>query len=148
MQHDCPVLQAIFLGFLRQFLSTAFQPTVDLKMYLNFRVNYKHTILITVTVVEIFKSNRAKHRKYTQCSCTIKRVFSCDNYMLRIFYVCEDFIQITLTNLQEHLQLHVINSKVMPVGQIVNEITIYATGQFQLKTRRQSWYLLDSDLLI
>ena len=31
---SCPVLHAIFLGFLRQFLPTEFQPTVDLKMYL------------------------------------------------------------------------------------------------------------------
>ena len=77
---------------------------------------HKHTILITVTVVEISKSNRAKHRMYTQCSCTIKRVFSCDNYMFPTFYLCEDFIQMTLTNLQQQSQLHVIYSKITPVG--------------------------------
>ena len=86
------MLQAIFLGFLRQFLPTEFQPTVDLKMSISTGGLHKHTILITVTVVEIYKGNRAKHRMYTQGSCTIKRVFSCDNYMFRIFYVCEDFI--------------------------------------------------------
>ena len=54
-----------------------------------------------------------------------KRVFSCDNYMFRIFYVCEDFIQLTLTYLQQHLQLHVIfshsrkvNSKTLPETEV------------------------------
>ena len=81
---------ALFLGFLRQFLQTEFQLRVDLKMYLNrwttqtcyFNYNDSGRNLLKATE----PNTECIHEVHAQA------IFSCDNYMFRIFYVCEDFI--------------------------------------------------------
>ena len=77
---------ALFLGFLRQFLQTQLQLRVDLKMYLNRWTTQTSYFNYSDSGRNLLKATEQN----TECTYTRfmhKRVFSCDNYMFRIFCV-------------------------------------------------------------
>ena len=86
----------LFLGFLRQFLQTEFQPRVDLKMYLNRWTTQTCYFNYSDSGRNLLKAAE----KNTECIYTRfmhKGVFSCDNYVwnilgVRRFYLCDLFM--------------------------------------------------------
>ena len=86
----------LFLGFLRQFLQTEFQPRVDLKMYFNRWTTQTCYFNYSDSGRNLLKATEQN----TECIYTWfmhKGVFSCDNYVsnilcVRIFYLCDLFM--------------------------------------------------------
>ena len=86
----------LFLGFLRQFLQTEFQPRVDLKMYLNRWTTQTCYFNYSDSGRNLLKATEQN----TECIYTrfmYKGVFSCDNYVsnilcVRRFYLCDLFM--------------------------------------------------------
>ena len=86
----------LFLGFLRQFLQTEFQPRVDLKMYLNRWTTQTCYFNYSDSGRNLLKAAEQN----TECIYTQfmhKGVFSCDNYVwnilgVRRFYLCDLFM--------------------------------------------------------
>ena len=86
----------LFLGFLRQFLQTEFQPKVDLKIYLNRWTTQTCYFNYSDSGRNLLKATEQN----TECIYTQfmhKGVFSCDNYVLNIlcvrrFYLCDLFM--------------------------------------------------------
>ena len=69
---------------------------------------------ITVTVVEIYNSNRAKHRMYTLGSCTSEYFLAtttCFEYLMHAKI---------LFSSRSRIYNNIYSSKVMPVGPIIN----------------------------
>ena len=56
----------LFLGFLRQFLQTEFQPRIDLKMYLNRWTTQKCYFNYSDSGRNLLKATEKKHRMYIQ----------------------------------------------------------------------------------
>ena len=87
----------LFLGFLRQFLQTEFQPRVDLKTYLNRWTTQTCYFNYSDSGRNLLKAAEQN----TECIYTRfmhKGVFSCDNYVwnilgVRRFYLCDLFMQ-------------------------------------------------------